>query len=61
MSTEESARIRIIQITDVYTLNNFPKVKTLEKMADSVGAAGGAVVVLFLAVAPVEVGKNGED
>ena len=27
--SEEAARLRIIQITDVYTLKNFPHVKTL--------------------------------
>ena len=31
MTIEESARLRIIQITDVYTLVNFPSLKTLIK------------------------------
>ena len=31
MSSEENARLRIIQITDVYTLVNFPSLKTLIK------------------------------
>ena len=31
MSTKESARLRIVQITDVYTLVNFPSLKTLIK------------------------------
>ena len=29
MTEDQSARLRIIQITDVYTLKNFPSLKTL--------------------------------
>ena len=48
MSTEESARIRIIQITDVYTLKNFPNVKTLidEKKAE-IDKLGGKTISLL--------------
>ena len=36
------ARLRIIQITDVYTLSNFPSLKTLiqEKRAEVEGSIG---------------------
>ena len=45
---EEIARIRIIQITDVYTLKNFPHVKTLisEKKAEVESIGGKTISIL---------------
>ena len=45
---EETARIRIIQITDVYTLKNFPHVKTLisEKKAEVESLGGKTISIL---------------
>ena len=45
---EEIARIRIIQITDVYTLKNFPHVKTLisEKKAEVESLGGKTISIL---------------
>ena len=46
--SEEAARLRIIQITDVYTLKNFPHVKTLinEKKAE-IDALGGKTISML--------------
>ena len=48
MTIEESARLRIIQITDVYTLVNFPSLKTLikEKKAEQ-DVLGGRTISLL--------------
>ena len=48
MATEESARLRVIQITDVYTLKNFPSLKTLinEKKAEQ-DKLGGTTISLL--------------
>ena len=45
---EEIARIRVIQITDVYTLKNFPHVKTLisEKNAEVESLGGNTISIL---------------
>ena len=45
---KEAARIRIIQITDVYTLRNFPHLKTLinEKRAE-IDALGGKTISIL--------------
>ena len=45
---EEAARLRIIQITDVYTLANFPKLKTLikEKKAEIEEQGGKCISML---------------
>ena len=45
---EEIARIRVIQITDVYTLKNFPHVKTLisEKKAEVESLGGKTISIL---------------
>ena len=45
---ESKAQLRIIQITDVYTLENFPKLKTLiaEKTAE-VEATGGKCISIL--------------
>ena len=46
--SEEAARLRIIQITDVYTLKNFPHVKTLinEKKAE-IDVLGGKTISML--------------
>ena len=48
MSIEESARLRIIQITDVYILKNFPSLKTLinEKKTEQDKLGGRTISVL---------------
>ena len=45
---EETARIRIVQITDVYTLKNFPHVKTLigEKKSEMDELGGKTISML---------------
>ena len=45
---EESARLRIVQITDVYTLKNFPHLKTLlnEKRAE-IDKLGGKTISML--------------
>ena len=45
---EEAARIRIVQITDVYTLKNFPHVKTLisEKKSEMDELGGKTISML---------------
>ena len=48
MTIEESARLRIIQITDVYTLVNFPSLKTLIKeKKDEQDVLGGRTISLL--------------
>ena len=48
MSSEQTARLRILQITDVYTLQNFPRLKTLiaEKRAEVEAEGGRCISVL---------------
>ena len=45
---EETARLRIVQITDVYTLKNFPHLKTLlhEKRAE-IDKLGGKTISML--------------
>ena len=45
---EETARLRIVQITDVYTLKNFPNLKTLlnEKRAE-IDKLGGKTISML--------------
>ena len=45
---EETARLRIVQITDVYTLKNFPHLKTLlnEKRAEMDKLGGKTISML---------------
>ena len=45
---ESRAQLRIIQITDVYTLVNFPKLKSLiKKKAGEVEATGGKCISML--------------
>ena len=46
--SEETARLRIVQITDVYTLKNFPHLKTLldEKRAE-IDKLGGKTISML--------------
>ena len=48
MSAEENARLRIVQITDVYTLENFPSLKTLidESKAEQQQLGGKTISIL---------------
>ena len=45
---EEAARLRIVQITDVYTLRNFPSLKTLLKeKREEIGKLGGKTISML--------------
>ena len=45
---EEAARLRIVQITDVYTLRNFPSLKTLlTEKREEIEKLGGKTISML--------------